>query len=86
MEHALSRRVILRWALNDVTTAQRTALGTQLRSTFVNHTNLKVGLLHRLRKRRNDFGHPGHIKTRQDAVDCIRDARDFLDKWINEMR
>ncbi|MCR5862562.1 AAA family ATPase [Flavobacterium sp. J372] len=86
MEHALSRRVILRGALNDVTTAQRTALGTQLRSTFVNHTNLKVGLLDRLRKRRNESGHPGHTKTRQDAVDYIRDANDFLDKWIGEMR
>ena len=40
---------------------------------------LKIELLDDIRKIRNDSGHSGHTKNKQDAINYIQNVNDFLD-------
>jgi AAA15 family ATPase/GTPase len=48
--------------------------------------NIRVDLIDNLRLIRNDAGHAGHTKTKQDALGYIGDAELFLDRWIAELK
>lgn len=61
-------------------------LGTILQTEFKNTTSLKVNLLDNLRNDRNSAAHPGQTKTKQEALDYIQKANDFLDSWILEKK
>lgn len=57
-----------------------------LTTLFNNPTNLRIDLIQSLRLVRNDASHAGHTKAKQNAEDYIKDAEDFLDKWIAELK
>lgn len=58
----------------------------ELTNLFNIPTNLRIDLLNELREERNSAGHAGVSKTKQDAVDYIEKANDFLVVWINEKK
>lgn len=86
LEEVIIGRASSTKALQGSTLGERRGLVAELTNTFVNHAMLRVNLLNGLREERNQAGHPGHTKTKQDALDYIQDANDFLDKWISEKR
>jgi AAA15 family ATPase/GTPase len=73
--------VIQRFRIANVQTFRR-----ELNRRFTTPTNLKIELLHDLRDKRNLSGHPGHVKTRQDAIAYITKANEFLNSWIAEKK
>lgn len=61
-------------------------LQSEMTNRFNNPMDLKIELLNDIRKIRNDAGHPGQTKTKQNAIDYIDKVNDFLDKWIMEKK
>lgn len=55
-------------------------------SLFTSPANLEIELIQDLRVIRNSAGHSGQTKTREEAIDYIENANNFLVKWINEKR
>ncbi len=49
-------------------------------------TNLRIDLINDLRLERNNAGHPGHIKSKQEALNYIQIVNTFLDCWIAELK
>ncbi|MES2479413.1 MAG: AAA family ATPase [Bacteroidota bacterium] len=66
--------------------AYNALLPNLLTTLFNTPINLRIDLIKNLRLARNDAGHAGHTKTKQNAVDYIKDAEEFLDKWIAELK
>lgn len=66
--------------------AELAQLPTELINMFSTPTNIGIDLIDDLREIRNSAGHAGLTKTRQDAINYIQKANDFLDKWIAEKR
>jgi len=86
IEKILTGSTALTGALGFSTNAEKNILNTELTNTFLDPTNLRVVLLNDLREIRNSAGHSGQTKTKQQAIDYIRNANDFLDKWIAEKK
>lgn len=61
-------------------------LQTELTNNFHNPLDLKIDLLNDIRDIRNDAGHSGPTKTKQNAIDYIDKVNEFLDKWIMEKK
>jgi len=61
-------------------------LPTEMSSRFTNPQSLKIELLEDIRVGRNESGHSGHTKTKQDAIEYIDKVNEFLDKWISEKK
>ncbi len=59
---------------------------TELPNMFNFPTNLRIDLINDLREIRNSSGHSGETKTKQNAIDYLKKANDFLDKWIAEKK
>ncbi|MCX2450076.1 AAA family ATPase [Pedobacter sp. PLR] len=86
IEKILTGTTALTRALGFSTNAEKNSLNTELSNTFLNPANLRIDLLDDLREIRNSAGHPGHMKTKEQAINYIRNANDFLDKWIAEKK
>lgn len=63
-----------------------TQLPLVLTNMFRNYTNLRYDLINDLREIRNSASHAGHTKTKQEAIDYIQNAQDFLVRWVAEMK
>lgn len=61
-------------------------LPNSLTTLFKVPTNLRIDLIDGLRVKRNDAGHPGQTKTKQEAMNYIQKADSFLDTWIAEKK
>ena len=61
-------------------------LPTEMTNRFTNPYSLKIELLEDIRVGRNESGHSGHTKTKQDAIEYIDKVNEFLDKWISEKK
>ncbi len=61
-------------------------LPTVLTDMFNVPTNLRIDLINDLRETRNSAGHAGLTKTKQEAIDYINTANEFLDSWIAEKK
>lgn len=61
-------------------------LPNSLTTLFNVPTNLRIDLIEDLRVVRNDAGHAGQTKTKQDAIAYIQKANNFLDRWIAEKK
>ncbi|TQM49613.1 hypothetical protein BDE36_1333 [Arcticibacter tournemirensis] len=61
-------------------------LPNSLMTIFNVPTNLRIDLIQDLRVIRNDAGHSGQTKTKQNAIDYIQKANDFMDSWIAEVK
>lgn len=66
--------------------AYEALLPNSLTTLFNVPTNLRIDLIEDLRVIRNDAGHAGQTKTKQEAIDYIQKANDFLDRWIAEKK
>lgn len=66
--------------------AHNLQLPSKLINLFNNPSNLRIDLINDLRDIRNDAGHSGHIKIKQEAVDYIQNVNDFLQNWITELK
>ncbi|WP_440135367.1 AAA family ATPase [Chitinophaga sancti] len=66
--------------------AIHTLLPGSLTILFNVPTNLRIDLIDYLRDIRNSAGHAGHIQTKQDALDYIKNSEIFLDKCIVELK
>ena len=61
-------------------------LPSSLTALFNVPTNLRIDLIEELRVVRNDAGHAGPFKVKQDALNYIQTANEFLDRWIAELK
>lgn len=61
-------------------------LPSEMSNRFTNPKSLKIELLDDIRVGRNESGHSGQVKTRQEAIDYIEKVNEFLDKWILEKK
>ncbi|MDR6563749.1 MULTISPECIES: DUF3696 domain-containing protein [unclassified Arcicella] len=61
-------------------------LPSEMSNRFENPQSLKIELLEEIRVGRNDSGHSGQTKTKQDAINYIEKVNEFLDKWILEKK
>ncbi len=61
-------------------------LPSEMANRFKNPLSLKIELLEEIRVGRNDSGHSGQTKTKQEAINYIEKVNEFLDKWILEKK
>ncbi len=61
-------------------------LPSEMSNRFKNPKSLKIELLEEIRVGRNDSGHSGQTKTKQEAINYIEKVNEFLDKWILEKK
>jgi AAA15 family ATPase/GTPase len=61
-------------------------LPAEMSNRFIDPLSLKIELLDDIRENRNDAGHSGQTKTKQDAIDYINMVNVFLEKWISEKK
>ncbi|MFC0878836.1 AAA family ATPase [Saccharicrinis sp. FJH2] len=61
-------------------------LPAEMSNRFKNPKSLKIELLDEIRVGRNDSGHSGQTKTKQEAINYIEKVNEFLDKWILEKK
>ncbi|WP_162128722.1 AAA family ATPase [Flavobacterium phycosphaerae] len=84
MQGSLEKKILGTTTLPTCSNAQLTNLMVALTNTFSNPVNLRIDLLEYLRTERNSAGHSGLTKTKQEALDYIQKASEFLDRWIIE--
>jgi hypothetical protein len=61
-------------------------LQAELKRVFNVPGNLRIDLIEDLRQIRNDAGHAGVTKSKQDALNYIAKADEFLEKWLIEKK
>jgi len=70
----------------NINQSYKNQLQTELTDNFHNPFDLKIELIDDLRIKRNDAGHSGQTKTKQEAINYIEKVNEFLDKWILEKK
>ena len=73
-------------AITTCSSSELSLLQTELVRIFNSPMNLKINLLDNLRTIRNTAGHSGLTKTKQEALDYISTANEFLERWIDEKK
>ncbi len=73
-------------ALESCIGGQYATLVAELANKFTSPINLRIDLLDEIRTVRNSAAHPGHTKSRLDAVHYITIVNDFLQMWITEKK
>lgn len=61
-------------------------LRTKINNLFKNSLNKTYLYDKEIAKKRNESAHSGQTKTRQDALDYIETANEFLENWINSKK
>lgn len=88
MQAYLEKILLLKSSISNIkiNSKECSIVANELALQFKAQKNLKIKLINTIRNERNDAGHAGYTKTKQEALDYIKKVDEFLDAWISEKK